>query len=104
MAEATLERATILFRWALENERRLLREAVEGELLELYNDTWRQGNEPVLTADELTARLEWHLLAISSSDIVPVEFGYGAGDLFGYHSVTVEVDADLRYRDIDLRG
>jgi hypothetical protein len=101
---AFLPRAADLFRWAMANERRVLAEAVQAELLELYNDTWRQGDEPTLSADELTERLEWQLLTVSASEIVPVEFSYDAGDLFGYHGVTVEVDAELRFRDIDLRG
>jgi hypothetical protein len=86
------------------SERQVLAEAMRAELLELYNDTWRQGDEPVLSAKELAARLDWQLLCVSASDIVPVEFGYGAGDLFGNHCVTIEVDAELQFRDIDLRG
>src|SRR6516162_1401957 len=57
-----LSRAAELYRWAMDNERRLLAEALRAELLELYNDTWRQGDEPVLSATELAARLEWQLL------------------------------------------
>jgi hypothetical protein len=99
-----LNRAAELYRWAIDNERRVLSEALRAELLELYNDTWRQVDEPVLSADDLAARLEWQLLDISASEIVPVAFSYEAGELFGYHGVTVEVDADLRFRDVDLRG
>jgi hypothetical protein len=99
-----LTRAAELFRWAFDNERRVLAEAMRAKLLALYNDTWRQSDEPILTAEGLTARLDWTLLDISASDIVPVEFSYEAGELFGYHGVTVEVDADLRFRGIDLRG
>jgi hypothetical protein len=98
-----LPRAAKLFRWAFDNEQRVLATAIRAELLELYNDTWR-GDEPVLSAAELTARLEWTLLTVSASDIVPVEFGYHAGELFGGHGVAVEVDAELRFSDIDLRG
>jgi hypothetical protein len=99
-----LPRAAELFQWAMANERSVLADAMHAELLELYNYTWRQGCAPALTADELTERLEWQLLDISVSDIVPVAFSYGAGELFGNHGVTVEVDAELRFRDIDLRG
>lgn len=99
-----LPKAAQLFEWALANERQVLAEAMEAELLELYNDTWRQNDELVLSAEELTARLNWGLLSVMDSDIVPVEFSYGAGELFGYHGVTVEVDAALKFRDIDLRG
>jgi hypothetical protein len=98
-----LPRAAELFQWAMARERQVLAEAIRVELLELYNDTWRQG-EPVLSAEELTARLDWQLLTVTASDVVPVEFSYGAGELFGYHGVTIEVDAELRFRDIDLRG
>jgi hypothetical protein len=99
-----LERGAELFEWAMANERRVLAEAMKVELLELYNDTWRQSDEPVLSAKQLTGRLKWELLAVSDSDIVPIEFSYGAGELFGHHGVTIEVDSELRFRDIDLRG
>jgi hypothetical protein len=99
-----LPKAAELFQWAVASERLVLAEALRAELLQLYNDTWRRSAEPVLSADELTAQLDWQLLSISASEIVPVEFSYGAGDLFGCHGVTVEVDAELRFRDIDLRG
>jgi hypothetical protein len=99
-----LPRAAELFGWALANERQILAQAIRAALLELFNDTWRRSNEPILSAEELTARLDWQLLTISASDIVPVEFSYGAGELFGYHGVTVEVDAELRFHDIELRG
>ena len=101
---AFLEPAANLFRWALGTEQRILRDAIRAELLELYNDIWQQGDEPELTADELMSRLEWTLLDISASPIVPVTFSYDAGDLFGGHSVAVKVDGELRFRDIDLRG
>ncbi|MCI0458931.1 MAG: hypothetical protein L0Z62_18390 [Gemmataceae bacterium] len=99
-----LPRAAELFRWAFDNERRVLAEAMRAELLELYNDTWRQDDEPILSSEELAARLAWTLLCVSASDLVPVEFSYDAGELFGWHGVTVEVDAEFQFRDIDLRG
>ena len=99
-----LPRAAELFQWAMANERRMLADAIRAELLELYNHTWRQSDDPILSGEELTSRLDWQLLSVSENDIVPVEFSYGAGELFGYHGVTVEVDAELKFRDIDLRG
>jgi hypothetical protein len=98
-----IEPAAALFQWALNNERRILHRAMKAELLELYNDTWRL-DDPELSEKELTARLAWHLLVVSASEIVPVEFSYGAEELFGNHSVAIEVDARKRFRDIDLRG
>ncbi len=50
---AFIEPASKLFRWALENERRILRDALQAELLGLYNETWRRTDEAELTEDEL---------------------------------------------------
>jgi hypothetical protein len=101
---AFFEPAAKLFRWALDNERGVLATAIQAELLELYNGTWRRGNDPELSGAELAARLEWAGLLVSASEVVPVEFFYRAGELFGSHEVVVEVDAGLRFRDIDLLG
>src|SRR5262245_64886908 len=101
---AFLGPAVKLFRWAVKTERRVLRAALRAELLELYNDTWRQEGEPKLSAKGLADQLEWSLLTVSASEVVPVEFSYEAEDLFGGHGVTVEVDKELRFRDIELRG
>lgn len=99
-----LPRAAELFRWAFDNEQAVLATAARVELLELYNETWRRGDELVLSAQELTGRLQWTLLSVSASDVVPVQFGYHAGELFGGHGVAVEVDAELQFRDVDLWG
>ena len=64
---------------ALKAERRIIRAALKAELLELYNETWRQRADPVLTAAEMTDLLQWSLLEISASEIVPVTFSYEAG-------------------------
>lgn len=99
-----LPRAAELFQWAFQNERPMLDEALRAELVELFNDIWRRSDEPRMSESELNTRLEWTLLTVSASDLVPVEFGYHAGDLFGGHGVAVEVGLDLQYRDFDLRG
>jgi hypothetical protein len=99
-----LPRAAGLFRWALANERRVLAEAMQAGLLELYNDTWREADEPRLSAKELAARLDWQLLKLKDCDVVPVEFHYDAGDLFVGHGVAVGLGAELQFRGIDLRG
>src|SRR5262249_23570355 len=59
---AFLDRAAELFRWALDNEQRLFREALRADVLELYNAGWRQDGEPVLSEEEFAALLEWQLL------------------------------------------
>jgi hypothetical protein len=104
---AFVESAAELFRWALANERRIFQQAVQTRLLALYNDGWRQDGELVLSAEEFSAQLEWKLLKIEASDIVPVEFWYDPGELyesFGGHVVSVEVDAELRFREAHLIG
>jgi hypothetical protein len=83
-------------------ERRILRDATREELLELYNDTWRQGQEPKLTAKELMSRLKFSLIEIGG--VAPITLGYEAVGLFGGHSVAVEVDEELQFQDIDLQG
>jgi hypothetical protein len=95
---AFVEWGAELFRWALDNERRLLREALRSYVLELYYDGWRQDDEPALSEDEFAARLEWQLLKVKGSDIVLVEFWYDAEWLFGGHAVVVEVGTGLQYR------
>jgi hypothetical protein len=101
---AFLERAIELFHRALANERRILRVAMKEELLELYNDCWRQSDEPVLSAKELTQILDWLALSLSASEFAPVEFSYGADDLFGGHFVVIHADDQMQYRDVDLNG
>jgi hypothetical protein len=98
-----IDLAAGLFTWAMENERRILADALQAELLDLYNSVWRRGEGLAVTADELAARLEWHLLEIHPNYIIPVEFSYGAGDLFGGHGVAIEVNEELQFRDVDLR-
>jgi hypothetical protein len=102
---AFLERASELFRWAIASQRRLLHEAIAVEVLELYNDTWRQDAEPKLTAKEMMDRIKWSFLKISKSEDVPVTFGHEMeGDLFGGHAIDVEIDSELQYRGTNLVG
>jgi hypothetical protein len=63
-----------LFTWAVANERAILTEAVRDEVLELYNEVWRQRPARKLTARDLISRLQWELLVESDNDVVPVEF------------------------------
>ena len=99
-----LPRATELYQWAMANERQVLVKAMKAELLELYNDDWRQRGQPKLTAKKLVARLEWQMLEVKADSPAPIEFSYFGGDLFGKHVVTVQVDEALQFLDVDLRG
>jgi hypothetical protein len=101
---AFLKEAAKLFEWAMKNEQRMLARAMKEELVELYNGTWRRNDQPELTATELTQRLDWQLLTISGNGIVPVEYCYAAGNLFGDHAVAVEIDDTRAFSGTDLRG
>jgi hypothetical protein len=89
------------YRRALKGERRILRDAIREELLDLYNDYWRQG-EKRLTARELMNRLKLSLIEFGT--VVPITLNYEAGDLFGHHAVAVFVDDELQFDGIDLEG
>jgi hypothetical protein len=99
---AVIESAAKLYRRAIKAERRILRDAVSEELLELYNETWRQGNQPKLTAKELMSQLKFSLIDIDT--VVPITLSYEAAGLFGGHSVAILVDEDLQFQDIDLQS
>jgi hypothetical protein len=101
---AFLPRAAELFQWAVANERTIFATAVNAYLLELYNECWQQDDLPVLDSAGFTANLKWEFLKVSASEVVPVAYGYNPGDLFGGHTVTVEVDAALQYRGAHLIG
>jgi hypothetical protein len=101
---AFLKRAADLFLWALVNERRVRREAVEAELLELCNDPGVREEEPAMSAEELEAALNWRGLTISEGEDVLVDFGYDPSELFGAHRVHVELDDGLKFLGVDLRG
>lgn len=98
-----LDRAADLYTRAVRAEPRILRTAIREELLELYNETWAV-ELPRLTAKQLAARLTLAFLKLWPDGPVPITLGYEAGDLFGGHSVDVEVDENLRFLDIDLVG
>jgi hypothetical protein len=100
-----LKRAGDLFLWAMENEVPIRLGAVDNYLYDLYQH-WRQEEDPSLSAETFGDLLEWGMLAISDSEIVPVVFWYDdAGhDFFGGHVIVVKLDAELKYRDAHLVG
>jgi len=100
---AVVEPAAALYKKVIRSERRILRDAVRLELLELYNDVWVQ-DETALTAGQLIEQLEFQFLAITPDSDPPVVLGYDAGDLFGGHTVDVEVDDKLKVVGTNLVG
>jgi hypothetical protein len=101
---ARLDRAAELYSRAMRAERQLLRTAVRSELPELYNDTWRQANEPELTAAELVSRLVFTFIQVSPTAECAVILSCDARELFGGYSVDVELDSEVRYLDVNLIG
>jgi hypothetical protein len=101
---AVIEPAAALYKKAIRSERRILRDAVRLELLELYNDTWRRSGDPKLSTTAFIEQLEFTFIKLQPGWDIPVILSYGAGDLFGGHSVDVEVDAKLKVIDVDLVG
>lgn len=96
-----VERASQLYRRAMNAERQLLQEAIKDKLFDLY-ETWRQENEPKLTAEELQDQLE--LIFVRIDTVIPITLSYDLGDLFGGHSVDVEVDRQLQFAGVNLVG
>jgi hypothetical protein len=96
-----VERASQLYRQAMNAERELLQKAIKEKLLDLY-ETWRQEDEPKLTAEELQDQLELTFVRIDT--VIPITLSYDLGDVFGGHSVDVEVDRQLQFVRANLVG
>lgn len=107
---ACLDRAADLYARAIRAERQLLRTAIDEYLLELFNDNWRladgqeEMNQVELTAEEFAARLRFEFIQVSLDSRFAVELGYAAGDMFGGHTVFVQLDRSLRYLKATLVG
>lgn len=102
---AFIEPATELFRWAFDNERDVLYEAISAYLLNLYNEEWRQDDEPMLSADDFAALMQWKSVRITASSNVPIEFWYDPVKLyefFGGLAISVRVNANLQYHEASL--
>jgi len=96
-----VEHAAQLLSRAIDAERRILADAVQSKLLDLY-DHWRQEGDPALSPDELKERLDLSFVRLDT--VAPVILSYGLGDVFGGHCVDVRVDEHLQVRGVDLVG
>ena len=99
--QSFIETAARLYLEAMKRQQFLLHEAVQKELLELYNDCWRQ-DDVVLTFDKFVRHLR--LDAFSVDTTIPITLYYDAGDLFGGHAVAMDIDRNFVYQQYDLRG
>lgn len=100
--DAFLEPAAKLFERVRKAEPRILRKAINEDLLELYNGTWRRNANPELSATELAAQLVLGLIEIGQG--IPVILHYEAGHLFGNHIIALELDEQLQFGAADFRG
>lgn len=100
---AVVEAAAELYRRAIPEEPRILKQAIKQELLELYNDVWVQDGVQ-LTASQLAKQLQFSFIKLQPDFCVPIILSYEAGDLFAGHCVDVEVDNQLQVIDVNLIG
>jgi hypothetical protein len=77
------------------------RRCVASEMLVVYNDAWRDEEEP-LSEDEFIRRIE--LARISFGEDGSLLLSYDGRDLFGGHVIDVQFDADRSFRGTMLIG
>jgi hypothetical protein len=79
----------------------IIRQAVERGVVELYSN-WLDRGEPVPTPAEMANLL--HCTAVRIGAATPVTLTFRFRDVFGRHSVAVEVDDQLRVTRMSLDG
>lgn len=90
-----------MFRWAIDHERAMLSTAIRSYLLDLYNEGWKQEDEPLLTEPRFSAHLEWRLLKLTANSSVPIEYVYDPGELYealGGHLISVRLDKERQFK------
>ncbi len=78
------------------------REYAAGELLTLFNEEWRDDDEPEHSADDFTARMT--LTDITASQNGDFDFWYDDGDLFCGHAIYVRGNLTHGFTDADIEG
>jgi hypothetical protein len=77
------------------------RSRIAHDLLRLYNDNWRNGEElELLDEDGFMRRISLSHISIGAADFGSdgcVSLDYSAGDLFAGHAIEVSLDNDLHY-------
>jgi hypothetical protein len=72
------------------------------QLLELYNDEWRNEGESTKSADEFIAHLQ--LDSLSGYPDGTVEVSFTVGELFAGHIVLMSVESDGSVSQVDIAG
>ena len=85
------------------------RRKIAGDLLGLYNDNWRNGDQlEVLDENGFMRRISFSYIFIGAADFDSAEgcvsVSYSNGDLFAGHSIDVTLDADLNYVRSSISG
>jgi hypothetical protein len=70
-------------------------------MLEVYNDAWRDEDEPI-SEDEFLSRLE--LMRIGFEEDGSLLLSYDAGDMFGGHVVDAAFGPDRSFQGTGLIG
>jgi hypothetical protein len=77
------------------------RSRIARDLLRLYNENWRNGEElELLDEDGFMRRISLSGISIGAADFGSdgcVSLDYSAGDLFAGHAIEVNLDSDLQY-------
>jgi hypothetical protein len=85
----------------LQSEEEHARRCVAWELLEVYNEDWRDEREP-MTTDELMRHFE--LVRITFEEDGSLLLSYHCGELFGGHEVDADFGPDRSFRGAGLVG
>jgi hypothetical protein len=84
------------------------RSRIAHDLLRLYNDNWRNGDQlELLDEDGFMRRISLSYINIGAADFGSdgwVSLAYSDGDLFAGHSIDVHLDAALQYVKSGISG
>jgi hypothetical protein len=97
---AGLRTARQAFDWLKAHEEHA-RRCVASNMVGLYNDTWRNAEEPI-SADEFMGRIE--LMRIGIQEDGSLLLSYDAGEQFGGHVLDAAFGPDRSLRDCQLIG
>jgi hypothetical protein len=95
-----LPQARRAFAWVREHEAHA-RLCAARELLDLYNSTWREKEEPI-SLQEFARRIKLVEIGIRSEGAT--ELWYDDGDLFAGHQIAVKFDPEGKFQRADIHG
>ncbi|MEM9953172.1 MAG: DUF2262 domain-containing protein [Chloroflexota bacterium] len=81
-----------------------LKDAIASEMLDLYNDIWRESNDPELTAEEFTQQLTLESMAVEDDGEYNFSYGDGNDYLFGGHWIVIYGNIVTGISSIHLAG